>query len=67
MDLATALSLLISNLGKLAEFGAAIARARAENRPLTKEEVDASGVLAQGALDRLKAAIVAAEAQPPIA
>ena len=61
MDVATAIGLLIANLGKLAEFGTVIAKARAENRNLTPEEVSASGVLAQEALDRLKAAIAAAE------
>lgn len=62
MDLTTALGLLIANLNKLAEFGTVIAKARAEGRDLTPEEVSASGVLAQAALDRLKAAIAAAEA-----
>lgn len=60
MDAVTALGLLLSNLDKLAAFGAAIGRARAEGRDLTPAEVEAAGVLAQDALDNLKAKVEAA-------
>lgn len=60
MDPVTALGLLLANLDKIAAFGAAIGRARAEGRNLTPEEVEAAGVLAQASLDALDAKIDAA-------
>lgn len=60
MDPVTAIGLLLANLDKLAAFGTAIARARAEGRDLTPAEVAAAGVLAQASLDALDAKIDAA-------
>jgi hypothetical protein len=53
MDPVTAIGLLLANLTKLAEFGAVIAKARAEGRDLTPAEVLAAGAFAQSAIDRL--------------
>ena len=57
MDLATAIALLLANLTRLTEFGAAISRAHSEGRTLTKEEVDAFRAADDAARARLQAEI----------
>lgn len=60
MNTITATAVLIDGLTRLAEFGTAIATARAENRDLTPEEVNLARDQAQGALDRLEQKVAAA-------
>lgn len=54
-----AVDLLLALLTRGAEFGAAIAKARAEGRDLTPEEIALAGADAQAALDALDAKIKA--------
>ena len=48
-----------------AQFGAVVNRARAENRPVTIEDIQSIKVAARGSLDRLSAAIAEAKGDEP--